>query len=87
MADHFNKNLEDHLDTSQKSFDPEEGDLTESQVMTKPKKVSRAVPILFDIIILGIQLTIFGSYFYMTFIHGDLEEPACKTDMNSEVPI
>ena len=58
-----------------------------STVESKPKKVSRVVPILFDMIILGLQLTIFGSYTYMTFFHGDLDYPSCKTDMNTNYPI
>ena len=54
---------------------------------SKPKKVSRVLPIFIDIIILTIQLCIIGGYFYMAFIYGSLNEVQCKADMNSNNPI
>ena len=54
----------------------------------KPKKVSRAIPIFIDIIILTIQFSIFCGYFYMALIYKrDTSIPDCRVDSTSNVPL
>ena len=54
---------------------------------SKPKKVSRILPIFIDLIILSIEICIFAGYFYMAFIYKNLDRADCIVDINSTVPL
>ena len=49
--------------------------------------VVRFVPKVIDYIIFVVQLTILGSYFYVAYIWGGLDDVQCKADINSTVPL
>ena len=49
--------------------------------------VVRFVPKVIDYIIFVIQLTILGSYFYVAYIWGELDDVQCDADINSNVPL
>ena len=47
----------------------------------------RIVPKFIDYAIFFVQLTILGSYFYVAYIWGKLDDVQCKADIKSNVPL
>jgi len=53
----------------------------------KERFVVRLVPYAIDYIIVAVQLTIVGIYFYVAFIWEDFDTVSCVADINSDVPL
>lgn len=64
-------------------YDPE---ATLEKKLAPKKPVARILPSFIDLIILLLQLAIFGGFLFMAYFYDDLNSPWCIADTFSQTP-
>jgi hypothetical protein len=64
-------------------YDPES---TLEKKLAPKKPVARVLPSFIDLIILLLQIAIFGGFLFMAYFYDDLNSPWCIADAYSDLP-